>query len=1058
MVIHTKNIKELCGTVSYKRGEAFFNAQKVLITNYSPTFTEATVQGSEDFHVVIRIDNFQTIQSSCSCPTLIGFDKSCQHIAAVLIAMKQFSEDMTAVHIAAIKQGVPANLDTLLQMKHTLPSHQQLHFEKRPRASVQFILTALFAPNGTLLFGMELYINSIHITNIRMFLAAIHAGIPYILQDGRTFSIVDYCFIASDDQLLKQLLQIVRDEQLFAASKEVEEDALLIIPPSFWVHIVTLLKKAVHVTMSINNTLIQPFHIVAKKPPFEFLLDRRHEHFSLQIKGFENMRHFPAYAIVFNADTLYQLTPEDSMQLSEVEQLIAASTEQEIEIPANQIDWALQKLLPSLRNIGTLIQSERFIKEQQEVPLVAELYLDRIHNKLLASIEFRYEHFTIQPLSDEVLPTMSIIRDYDKEMAILDIMAASGFSKTEAGYFMQNEEAEYHFLYHILPEIHKLSHVFATSAVRSRLAKKSTFPKIIVKVKKQRRNWLEFKFEMDGLTNKEIKEVLQAIEFKQKYYRLKDDSLLSLESREIDEIREFLLAEPLQDDHFEHTLDLPLLDGLKYLSSDDNPTVFQADQSFRQLLLQMADPTAAAIAIPSTLAPILRDYQKTGYKWMKQLASFGFGGILADTMGLGKTLQSIAYILSEITVLRENKQQILIVCPSSLTYNWLQEIMKFAPAIQAIVVDGTRSQRKELIDNTVYIDVIITSYPLMRQDYTLYEAHHYHTIFFDEAQAFKNPSTLTAKSVKTLQADHRFALTGTPVENRQEELWAIFYVVFPHLFHGLEAYSQLSRKDIARRVRPFMLRRLKEDVLLELPAKKETLQVSVLNSAQKQLYTAFLAKLKHDDFKHLDQDTLRKNRIKILAGITRLRQICCHPALFIEGYQGTSSKFEQLVQLLQEAKRSGRRVLIFSQFTKMLDIIGRYLTNNGDPYFYLDGRTPPMERVQLCNHFNEGQCDIFLISLKAGGSGLNLTGADTVILYDLWWNPAVEEQAADRAHRIGQNKEVHVIKLITQGTVEEKINDLQQEKKDLIHDIIEAGPSTAAFLTDDDIRAILDFN
>ena len=328
-------------------------------------------------------------------------------------------------------------------------------------------------------------------------------------------------------------------------------------------------------------------------------------------------------------------------------------------------------------------------------------------------------------------------------------------------------------------------------------------------------------------------------------------------------------------------------------------------------------------------------------------------------------------------------------------------------------------------------------------------------MFFDEAQAFKNPVTQTARAVMKIQADYRFALTGTPVENSLEELWSIFHVVFPELFHGLKEYSNLSRKTIARRIRPFLLRRMKEDVLSELPEKIELTESVELLPDQKKLYAAYLAKLRHDTLKHLDKDTFRKNRIKILAGLTRLRQICCHPALFVDGYKGSSAKFEQLMQIVEESKLSGRRMLIFSQFTKMLKLIGRELGVQGLSFFYLDGQTPSVERVELCNRFNAGERDIFLISMKAGGTGLNLTGADTVILYDIWWNPAVEQQAADRAHRMGQTNVVQVIKLIARGTIEEKMNELQEKKRRMIEEIIDSKENTTSTLSEEDIREIL---
>ncbi|MDF2902985.1 MAG: superfamily helicase, partial [Bacillus sp. (in: firmicutes)] len=268
-------------------------------------------------------------------------------------------------------------------------------------------------------------------------------------------------------------------------------------------------------------------------------------------------------------------------------------------------------------------------------------------------------------------------------------------------------------------------------------------------------------------------------------------------------------------------------------------------------------------------------------------------------------------------------------------------------------------------------------------------------------------------------------------------------------------FHDLSRETVANRVRPFILRRVKSDVLKELPEKIESQQASELLPEQKKLYAAYLAKLRQETLKHLNEGGLKKNRIKILAGLTRLRQLCLHPALFVEGYGGSSAKFEQLLEIIEECRSEGKRLLIFSQFTQMLKIIGKELAYQGIPYFYLDGNTPGSERVELCNRFNDGEKEMFLISLKAGGTGLNLTGADTVILYDLWWNPAVEQQAADRAHRIGQKKIVQVIRLVSQGTIEDKMYELQQRKKNLIDEVVQPGQETLSTLTEQEIKDIL---
>jgi SNF2 family DNA or RNA helicase len=690
-------------------------------------------------------------------------------------------------------------------------------------------------------------------------------------------------------------------------------------------------------------------------------------------------------------------------------------------------------------------------------PLKAKLYLDRVRNRLLAGLEFHYENWVINPLEGRELPDGSfIIRDIEKEDNILRMMEDSSFTKTDSGFFLHNEELEYEFLHHVIPKLEKLVQIYATTAVRNRIFRGNLFPKIRVKLKKERTNWLEFKFTMDGINEQQIRGVLAALEEKRKYYRLPNGSLFSLETREFEEIQRFLQSPYVVHKDLTNGLDLPMEQCLRLLDTVEVSDSFALEESFRQFLENLHHPGSLVFEIPNRLDPILKDYQKVGFNWMKTLAHYGFGGILADEMGLGKTLQSLTFIVSVLPEIRKEKLPALIVCPSSLTYNWLSEFRKFVGyELDAVVIDGTKVERTKRLQKLTGVDVVIISYPLLRQEINWFEEQTFHTVFFDEAQAFKNPLTQTARAVKKVNARHRFALTGTPLENSSEELWSIFHVVFPELFRGLKDYSKLSRKQIARRIRPFLLRRMKKDVLSELPEKIDSLETVELLPEQKRLYAAYLAKLRHDTLKHLDKDTIRKNRIRILAGLTRLRQICCHPGLFVDDYKGSSAKFEQLLRIVKEARLSDRRVLIFSQFTKMLDLIGRAFMRQGMSYFYLDGQTPAEERVKICDRFNRGERNLFLISLKAGGAGLNLMGADTVILYDTWWNPAVEEQAADRAHRIGQKNPVQVIKLVAHGTIEEKMNELQEQKRHLIKEIIDSDEKMMSTLTEEDLREIL---
>ncbi|WP_332645884.1 DEAD/DEAH box helicase [Lysinibacillus sp. 54212] len=1058
--INNKKIKEMCGSVSFKRGEAYVRAGKVTISEDSEHQYRASVKGAEDFQVTIEKDSKGRIQTSCSCPTLENFSMSCQHVAAVLLAIderkRQGISHKSSLPEVLEEQQLSQGIMTLFQDEPIRKSRHQSHFEERKVLDITFTLKPCMIGKGQYLFGIKPSINLIELSSIREFLLHVQSGTCCLLSPTFHWDPNEYCFSNEAHEVLQRLIEIVRDEEAFLDAiynDSVSRDVLL-IPPSAWRGLMPLLTRTLALFVEHDGHASEALSFVDRKPPLQFLVDEVDGEYRLTMKGFERMLLFGGYHAVLCDGFLYQLNSDDCKRLTELQRMVDGSNG--VPIPHDQLDLFLNKIVPGLRKIGDVTVAQRLIEEQRKTPLVAKLYLDRLKNRLLAGLEFHYEHVVIQPLENAEHPVGPIFfRDYQKEQEILEAMEESGFTKTDGGYFMQNEELEYSFLYYTLPKLQPLTQIYATTAVRNRLVKKNSFPKIAVKLKKERTNWLQFKFEMDGISNQQVKEILEALEMKMKYYRLPNDSLLSLETKEMEEIRRFLLAGPVQDDDYESTLTMPILESLKFLELIGDSEVFTPEESFRQFVSGLMHPERLDFEVPPSLEGILRDYQKQGFQWMKGLASYGFGGVLADDMGLGKTVQSIAFIVSEIANIRARKQPVLIVCPSSLTYNWLHEIMQFAPELQGIVIDGDVAVRRELQQNLDDIDVLITSYPLLRQDLAWYEKQTFYTVFFDEAQAFKNPMTQTARAVKKLKAEYRFGLTGTPVENNQEELWSIYHVIFPQLFQGLQEYSHLTRKAISRRVRPFLLRRLKEDVLPELPGKNETLDMSELLPEQKGLYAALLAKLRVDTLKHLDKDTFRKNKIRILAGITRLRQICCHPSLFVEGYTGSSAKFEALLQILEESRLSRRRVLIFSQFTKMLDLIGRDLTARGQAYFYLDGQTPSEERVVLCNRFNSGERDVFLISLKAGGTGLNLTGADTVILYDLWWNPAVEAQAADRAYRMGQQNTVEVIKLIARGTIEEKMNELQEKKRNLIADILETDGKASGALTEDDIREIL---
>ncbi|ACK61588.1 TPA: SNF2 helicase associated domain-containing protein [Bacillus cereus] len=1053
-------IKEVCGETSYKRGEAYYKSNKVIIDHYDENkeICEATVKGNEDFRVTVKKAKKGDIVAKCSCPSLASFQTYCQHVAAVLIQINYNQQTGGMSSTSNRNDQLTSGMFQLFADKPLRPKSKQHRFDTREILDVEFICTPVATRSGGALLGIQLKLAKVYFINyIREFLSKVEKRESFHCSNEFTYTPDVHSFKQETDAIIQQLIKMYHNEKMYEDALEVhakQDESMIFIPPASWKDMLSSLSKVEYVQLKQNKQLFQGLQVSKGLLPLHFEFTKGNNGgFTLHIDGLNRVQVMDMYNNALYDGKLYHLHIEDCMRLIELQKMMSRSNSNQFYIPESKMEHFVAKVVPGLMKLGT-VHIDEVISDRVETPsLKAKLYLDRVKNRLLAGVEFHYGNVMINPLQEDGQPSV-FNRDEKKEKEILDIMSESAFAKTEGGYFMHNEEAEYNFLYHVVPTLKGLVDIYATTAIKLRISKGDAVPLIRVR-RKERIDWLSFRFDIKGIPEAEIKGVLAALEEKRKYYRLANGSFLSLESKEFNEINQFIKESGIRKEFLHgEEVNVPLIRSVKWMNGLHEGNVLSLDDSVQELVENIQNPKKLKFAVPNTLNAEMRKYQVYGFEWMKTLAHYRFGGILADDMGLGKTLQSIAFIDSVLPEIREKKLPILVVSPSSLVYNWFSELKKFAPHIRAVIADGIQAERRKILKDITEFDVVITSYPLLRRDIRLY-ARPFHTLFLDEAQAFKNPTTQTARAVKTIQAEYRFGLTGTPVENSLEELWSIFHVVFPELLPGRKEFGDLRREDIAKRVKPFVLRRLKGDVLNELPEKIEHLQSSELLPDQKSLYAAYLAKLREETLKHLDKDTLRKNKIRILAGLTRLRQICCHPALFVDDYKGSSAKFEQLLEILEECRSTGKRILIFSQFTKMLSIIGRELNRQAIPYFYLDGSTPAQDRVELCDRFNEGEGDLFLISLKAGGTGLNLTGADTVILYDLWWNPAVEQQAADRAYRMGQKNTVQVIKLVAQGTIEEKMHELQESKKNLIAEVIEPGEEKLSSITEEEIRDIL---
>ncbi|MCD8012315.1 MAG: DEAD/DEAH box helicase [Lachnospiraceae bacterium] len=596
---------------------------------------------------------------------------------------------------------------------------------------------------------------------------------------------------------------------------------------------------------------------------------------------------------------------------------------------------------------------------------------------------------------------------------------------------------------------------------------------------------LDLDIASDTLSPEELLDVLASYRRKKRFHRLKNGDFLSLESdvyAMLDDLFETLHISPKE--FVSGNMHIPAYRALyldRMLEGQEN-VYMERDTRFKQLIRDFGTVQDADYEVPAALQPILRGYQKTGYRWLRTLQAGHFGGILADEMGLGKTLQVIAVLLAnknerdknttkdtgkgtaENKAAAENhpspEQNLLcagnpvrpslIVCPASLVYNWGEEFSHYAPSLSVCYVTGTQAERHKKIHTASMWDVLITSYDLLKRDIDVYEDIEFAFEVIDEAQYIKNHETAAAKAVKLICAGTRYALTGTPIENRLSELWSIFDFLMPGFLFSYKEFrtnyetsimkeqDEEAAKRLGRLVSPFILRRLKKDVLKDLPDKMEETRYARFEEEQQTLYDAQVVHMRQT-IAQQNPSEFQKNKLEILKELTRLRQICCDPALIFDQYSGGSAKLEACLDLIESAIEGGHRMLLFSQFTSMLERIRTKLDERGVAYYEITGSTPKEKRLALVRQFNHDETPVFLISLKAGGTGLNLTGADIVIHYDPWWNVAVQNQATDRAHRIGQEKVVTVFKLIVKGTIEEKIQKLQESKQNLADQIIGQG-------------------
>ena len=1013
----------------------------------------------------------------CSCSDFQRFSGGCQHVVAAMFALNQVeASDIPAGGEAPMTVPVASQSNVLnRQAVAELFRYEENEAQMIRRTMKQKPLTIEF----TLLIGKPEFFQPFAITmrvgeeylyvvqDIRRVIEDLLEGNEVFFGKRFTFTEEQYT-LKDEDRLLLETIQEVDNVfnsvdavQQFSTPKE------FIVPPQFMQRFLRLIEKCEegYIAKSFKRSLEQATGKKRKprlfsngeKLPVELKMEKVEED-QIKISLFEEewaeLQFYEEAHFVKNDEQFYFLSEKMMEKLKQLKHAFSYTKDQGILLNSEEASDFVSRYLPQVeKSIEVSIPEEvaqTFVRDE----LKPKLKIDYAKNKLFVKPEFHYGDFAVEPLKDETLNETKnriFIRNIEKETTLLKHLRLSSrnWQDEKEEWILSQTDAVGDFLYGAIPRLMEEFDVLLTPSANKLFYDESSSPSLEIEWN-EKSNMLDVSFEAEDMTQDDLRHLMKQLSEKKKFVRLTNGKLVQLNTDTFQDLKQSVDQLDLNWRELEMKNAVPVYKGLALSEKED----IAKGAKFKKLVSQLFSPETIDFSLPKTLDVTLRPYQETGIKWLQTLDHYGFGGILADDMGLGKTLQTIGYAAS---CLEKKKDFFLIICPSSVLFNWQKEFETFAPSIQTTLISGNAEERKLAVERAKKEEtpIWITSYPLIMRDEELYKETTFHTVILDEAQYVKNNAAKTTQAVKSISSRTKLALSGTPIENNLGELYTLFSIVMPGLFGTKKQFKEMDYTEIAQKIRPFILRRLKKDVLDDLPEKVETNEYIILSDEQKKLYQAQVRMIRSDLESMDNKSEFDANRFRILAGMTRLRQICCDPRLIMPEYRGGSSKLERLKEYVAEALANGRRIVLFSQFTSMLALIKEEFDKQGYSYFYLDGSTKSSDRLELTTRYNEGEKELFLISLKAGGTGLNLTGGDTVILYDSWWNPAIEEQAADRVHRYGQKKTVQVIRMIAEGTIEERINELQDRKRELIDSVIETGEQTLTSLSKDEILSLI---
>ncbi|MBD9099104.1 ATP-dependent helicase [bacterium] len=692
-----------------------------------------------------------------------------------------------------------------------------------------------------------------------------------------------------------------------------------------------------------------------------------------------------------------------------------------------------------------------------------KLYFDISYSKLKCDIILDYKGSELN-----YFDKVDFLRDIDYEKEVVTDILNYNFVEDNNSFIMTDDDDIYYFLDEVITTLKDKYEIFTSKRIDNTKVLKNISTSSNFSIGQD--GIMSYKFNVDGIKNEDLNSLFSALKQKKKYYKLKNNNVVSLENNEeLEQLNNLISDLDLsKNDILEGDAIVPKYRAI-YIDSLKNSKYknIETNNLFDEFISNFKKYKNASVSFDEEDKEVLRDYQKDGVKWLNTIYKCDLGGILADEMGLGKSLQTITFIKQ---ILKEKPlAKIIIVVPTALVYNWEKEFSKFAPQLKYVAVSDTVAKRQEIFANKDKYNIFITSYGLIRNDKDEYENMEFELCVVDEAQTIKNYQATMTKEIKKINAKCKIALTGTPVENNVTELWSIFDFIMPGYLNSVTKFREkYNIKDVdsegleilnnlSRQIQPFILRRKKKDVVKFLPKKIENKIYIELPDKQKMLYMKELKDTKKEMDEMIKDGGFEKSRMKILQLLMKLRQICIDPSVMYENYTGDRIKIDELLRVVKESIENNHKILIFSSFKRVLDNVAELFTKNKITYYMIDGSVKSKDRMNMVEKFNNDDTNCFLITLKSGGTGLNLTGADTVIHLDIWWNPQVENQATDRAHRIGQTKTVSVIKLVTKGTIEERIIELQDKKKILSENLIEGKNDSASLssLSEKDIKNLL---